>query len=94
MVVVCGFWALGALATAIILAWLLTGPIFHYSDTWQLVINTATTSPRHTDPESRHWQAIATPTPIPIVASLDPARGGRRAPSACVSSSLPSRRED
>src|SRR5262249_34683512 len=23
--------------------WALTGPLFHYSDTWQLVINTATT---------------------------------------------------
>lgn len=31
------------LATAFILAWIVTGPIFHYSDTWQLVINTATT---------------------------------------------------
>jgi low affinity Fe/Cu permease len=30
-------------ATAIILVWLTTGPIFHYSDTWQLVINTGTT---------------------------------------------------
>ena len=26
-----------------ILAWIVTGPIFGYSDTWQLVINTATT---------------------------------------------------
>src|SRR5436853_7508866 len=31
------------IATALILGWLLTGPIFQYSDTWQLVINTATT---------------------------------------------------
>jgi low affinity Fe/Cu permease len=31
------------LAAGVILAWLLTGPLFHYSDTWQLVINTATT---------------------------------------------------
>ena len=30
-------------AFLIILAWALTGPIFHYSDTWQLVINTSTT---------------------------------------------------
>jgi low affinity Fe/Cu permease len=30
-------------ALFIILAWLLTGPFFHYSDTWQLVINTGTT---------------------------------------------------
>jgi low affinity Fe/Cu permease len=27
----------------IILVWAVTGPVFHYSDTWQLVINTATT---------------------------------------------------
>ena len=26
-----------------IIAWALTAPIFHYSDTWQLVINTGTT---------------------------------------------------
>lgn len=31
------------LAVALIAAWLLTGPIFGFSDTWQLVINTATT---------------------------------------------------
>src|SRR5512146_2073710 len=31
------------IAVALVLAWGLTGPIFHYSDTWQLVINTATT---------------------------------------------------
>jgi low affinity Fe/Cu permease len=30
-------------ALAIILLWALTGPLFHYSDTWQLVINTGTT---------------------------------------------------
>jgi low affinity Fe/Cu permease len=30
-------------AALFILAWLVTGPIFHFSDTWQLVINTATT---------------------------------------------------
>jgi low affinity Fe/Cu permease len=27
----------------IIIAWAVTGPVFHYSDTWQLVINTGTT---------------------------------------------------
>lgn len=32
-----------ALACAIIVVWALTGPIFGYSDTWQLVINTGTT---------------------------------------------------
>jgi low affinity Fe/Cu permease len=30
-------------AAAVILIWLVTGPIFHYSDTWQLIINTGTT---------------------------------------------------
>ena len=32
-----------ALALLVVLAWIVTGPIFHYSDTWQLVINTGTT---------------------------------------------------
>ena len=32
-----------ALACLVILAWVATGPIFGYSDTWQLVINTGTT---------------------------------------------------
>jgi len=32
-----------ALAAAVIVAWLITGPIFHFNNTWQLVINTATT---------------------------------------------------
>jgi low affinity Fe/Cu permease len=31
------------IALAIVLIWLATGPIFHFSDTWQLVINTGTT---------------------------------------------------
>jgi low affinity Fe/Cu permease len=30
-------------AIAVILIWAITGPIFRFSDTWQLVINTATT---------------------------------------------------
>ncbi|MEO8395939.1 MAG: low affinity iron permease family protein [Chloroflexota bacterium] len=30
-------------ALGIIIVWALTGPIFHFSDTWQLVINTSTT---------------------------------------------------
>ena len=30
-------------AVAIVLIWIATGPVFHYSDTWQLVINTGTT---------------------------------------------------
>ena len=47
----CAQWMAGAvgspyaflLAAFTILLWGITGPIFHYSDTWQLVINTATT---------------------------------------------------
>ena len=30
-------------AGLIIAAWVISGPLFHYSDTWQLVINTGTT---------------------------------------------------
>src|SRR2546423_13531596 len=32
-----------AVAVAVIVMWAVLGPLFHYSDTWQLVINTATT---------------------------------------------------
>jgi low affinity Fe/Cu permease len=32
-----------ALAALAVLVWGATGPLFHYSDTWQLVINTSTT---------------------------------------------------
>src|SRR5262245_64828960 len=35
-------WAFAA-AAALCLVWAVTGPAFHYSNTWQLVINTATT---------------------------------------------------
>ena len=35
-------WAF-VLAVTTILVWAITGPVFRYSDTWQLVINTATT---------------------------------------------------
>lgn len=31
------------LAVVVIAVWLITGPIFEFSDTWQLIINTATT---------------------------------------------------
>ena len=31
------------LALGVIVTWIVTGPIFSFSDTWQLVINTATT---------------------------------------------------
>jgi low affinity Fe/Cu permease len=30
-------------AASLILIWAMTGPLFHFSDTWQLVINTSTT---------------------------------------------------
>lgn len=39
----CGRPRVFVLAVAIIAAWILTGPIFGFSDTWQLVINTGTT---------------------------------------------------
>ena len=35
-------WAFTAAVLAI-LVWIVTGPTFHFSDTWQLIINTATT---------------------------------------------------
>jgi len=35
-------WAFGG-AVLVILVWLITGPTFHFSNTWQLIINTATT---------------------------------------------------
>ena len=31
------------IAAGVVLVWALSGPIFHFSDTWQLVINTGTT---------------------------------------------------
>ena len=35
-------WAFAGAVLAIFV-WVVTGPMFHFSDTWQLVINTATT---------------------------------------------------
>src|SRR5437879_8224665 len=35
-------WAFAG-AVFVIFVWLVTGPTFHFSDTWQLIINTATT---------------------------------------------------
>src|ERR1041385_7601058 len=35
-------WAF-CVAVLVIIVWLVTGPAFHFSDTWQLIINTATT---------------------------------------------------
>jgi low affinity Fe/Cu permease len=31
------------IACALVVAWAVSGPLFHFSDTWQLVINTGTT---------------------------------------------------
>jgi low affinity Fe/Cu permease len=39
----CGRPRVFTLAVAIIIVWIVTGPIFNFSDTWQLVINTGTT---------------------------------------------------
>jgi low affinity Fe/Cu permease len=36
------FWTF-SLALLVVLLWAATGPVFHYSETWQLVINTGTT---------------------------------------------------
>jgi len=39
----CGRPRVFALAVFVIVAWIATGPVFGFSDTWQLVINTGTT---------------------------------------------------
>src|SRR5947208_12247017 len=39
----CGHPYTFAAAVLLVVLWALTGPLFDYSDTWQLVINTATT---------------------------------------------------
>ncbi|MDZ7869137.1 MAG: low affinity iron permease family protein [Rheinheimera sp.] len=39
----CGRPRVFSLAVGLIVVWLATGPLFDYSDTWQLVINTGTT---------------------------------------------------
>ncbi len=39
----CGRPRVFSLAVGLIVVWLTTGPLFGYSDTWQLVINTGTT---------------------------------------------------
>jgi low affinity Fe/Cu permease len=39
----CGHAVTFILAVVIIVVWAATGPLFHYSDTWQLIINTGTT---------------------------------------------------
>jgi low affinity Fe/Cu permease len=37
-----GYPSVFAVAVLMVLVWLATGPIFHFSDTWQLVMNTLT----------------------------------------------------
>jgi low affinity Fe/Cu permease len=39
----CGRPRVFVMAVAVIVIWLVTGPMFRFSDTWQLVINTGTT---------------------------------------------------
>jgi low affinity Fe/Cu permease len=39
----CGRPPVFSIAVALIVVWLVTGPLFGFSDTWQLVINTGTT---------------------------------------------------
>src|SRR3954468_19923735 len=39
----CGRASVFMVAVGVIVAWAATGPLFHYSDTWQLIINTGTT---------------------------------------------------
>lgn len=38
-----GHWVAFAIAAAIVLVWLCTGPLFGFSEVWQLFINTGTT---------------------------------------------------
>lgn len=39
----CGRPRVFTLAVAVVVVWMVTGPLFRFSDTWQLVINTGTT---------------------------------------------------
>jgi len=39
----CGRPRVFSVAVGVIVLWIVTGPLFHFSDTWQLVINTGTT---------------------------------------------------
>ncbi len=39
----CGHPVTFVIAVSLVVIWAVMGPVFHYSDTWQLVINTATT---------------------------------------------------
>lgn len=39
----CGRPRVFTMAVGVIFLWVITGPLFHFSDTWQLIINTGTT---------------------------------------------------
>jgi low affinity Fe/Cu permease len=39
----CGRASVFMAAVVLIITWAVTGPFFHYSDTWQLILNTSTT---------------------------------------------------
>jgi low affinity Fe/Cu permease len=39
----CGRASVFTVAVGVIIVWAACGPLFHYSDTWQLIINTGTT---------------------------------------------------
>jgi low affinity Fe/Cu permease len=63
----------------VIMIWVLTGPIFHFSDTWQLAINTGTTIITFwmvfVIQNSANRQAQATQLKLDeIIRALDPAR--------------------
>src|SRR6478736_6091850 len=76
------------LAVTSIVVWGLTGPLFGYSDTWQLVINTATTivtftdgvrDPEHPEPRyRRHAHQRADPGDTEGAQRPARSRGGRR----------------
>ena len=50
------------LAFATIVIWGVTGPLFHYSDTWQLVINTNKPG-RPTKPRTAKWREASLALP-------------------------------
>jgi len=78
-------WAFGG-AVAVIAIWALLGPVYHFSDTWQLVINTGTTHSieeaevRHRVKKQREEQLVASsaPTGTRLPASNPSGRGGAR----------------
>jgi len=38
-----GSWQFFVISVALLMAWAVTGPLFDYSDSWQLIVNTSTT---------------------------------------------------